>query len=333
MSYRALIDAAASLVDTAFLDNYESSPDEAGRDYLRANRNALEAARAALKKECGVSLRYDQDFYAEHGQELGHLRYLAKSLSLELTQAKLGDEFDRAARIGVELLELGNAVRRGGLVTDFLVSIAFSSMAVEGVRGMRPHHDESTRTWLRDELARIEKSRESLDVILVRDRKWEVAVGWHDQTVDLSTLQISELETGISKEEQQAVQDAMQEILDLPGDARAEQYHGFDHRDLAMQRLLFVDLALRSYQAIHQGFPENLNSLVPTVCSDVPRDPFTDELFCYQRQAKDKFVLYSPGPTPVDHGGNFGNWLAVSSGKADLCLDIGDYWWDEQVYY
>jgi hypothetical protein len=348
--YRDLIAAAASLVDAALLDDSSATvpvlrfrgdaslvdleylPNEAAREYLSKNRNALSAARIALQNECAVPVRYDQQFYTEHTEDFGHLRSLAKTFALELSHAKLNSDFAAAVRIGVDLLELANAVRRGGLLMDFLVSLSISSMAIEELRGGPSHRSdraESTRRELRNELARIERSRESLQVIVDRDRKWEAAVGWQDESVDFANIPLSEMETGIPEEHQRAVFDALQSMANLPSDELTLRYRELDNRDLAMQRLLFVDLALRSYQAIHQSYPDNLTSLVPTICSDLPGDPFTDDLFRYQRLAMDKFVLYSPGPTQVDHGGQFGHWLAVTAGEADLCLDVGDYWWDE----
>lgn len=329
MSYRSLIDAAADLAETGFLDDCESSPDTRAREYLNRNRVALAAARAALQGECAVRLRFDQEYYTEHTEDVGHLRNLAKTFALELRHAKRRDDFPAAVRIGIDLFQLSNAARRGGLILDFLVSIAFSSMAIEGLREGRAHCDEQLRKSLRDALRRIENEREPLRAIVERDRKWEVAVGWQDAPLDVANFPLPETDTGIPEDQQQAVLEALQRFTDLPSDEKTSQYRQFDNRDRAMQRMFFVDLALRTYQAIHHTYPDRLEPLVPSICSDIPCDPFTDAPFRYQRQGTDEFVLYSPGPTKIDHGGNFSDWLKVATGQADLCLDVGDYWWDE----
>jgi hypothetical protein len=85
-----------------------------------------------------------------------------------------------------------------------------------------------------------------------------------------------------------------------------------------------VDLALRSWQAENGAYPDGLGLLAPRFVEPVPEDPFTRKPFCYRRVA-DTFVLYSLGPTNIDHGGSFGPWPMVAAGAADLCLDSGDY--------
>jgi hypothetical protein len=323
--YDALIGAARSLVGTQMLAACDSPPASAVRAYLSANSAHLATARAALAAGCRVPLRYDASFFPEHCQALSPLRDLARSFALELQQAAAAGDPSGAARIGVDLLDLANAIRRGGLVIDLLVSVAVAGIAINLLRGVRGHFGASDRLALIRQLNRTEHDQEPLPEIIARDRHWESAVGYQEEEVDLMRQPLLDpAEYGLTEDQQRELWQRLQSFSTMPDDARRSVYTNQDRCTVALLRMLAVDLALRSWQTEKGAYPEGLGALAPTFIEGVPDDPFTQKPFCYRRLS-DGFVLYSPGPTRIDHGGAFGPWAMVQAGAADLCLDCGDY--------
>jgi|SRR5579871_2182548 len=323
--YDALIGAAKSLVDTQMLAACDTPPASAVRAYISANSAHLAAARAALAAVCRVPLRYDSSFFGEHCEALSPLRNLAQSFALEFQQAAADGDYSAAARIGVDLLDLANAIRRGGLVIDLLVSIAVGSIAINLLRGVRRHLGASDRQALIRQLTRTEHDQEPVPLIIARDRHWESAVGYQEEKVDLTRQPLLDpAECGLTEDQQRELLERMQSFSTMPHDARRSIYTNQDRYTIALLRMLAVDLTLRSWRAEKGAYPDGLGPLAATFVEGVPDDPFTQKPFCYRRLL-DGFVLYSPGPTNIDHGGAFGPWPMVQAGAADLCLDSGDY--------
>lgn len=320
-AYELLISAAAGLKGAEDVD-FENPSAEQTRAYLSANAEGLGRACEALGRECRVPLKYERGFFESHCDDIRHLRSLARIFYLESRHARSENDFARATRAGVDLLELAGAARRGGVIVDFLCSSAIAGMALEELRLMRHQLNAARRAPLIKELSRIEDSQEPLSEIVARDRRWEAEVECEKDSAELELPDPEEC--GLSEEHQRELLEEMRELAALPKNEMHRMWAGFDHRNTALMRMLRVDLVLRSHRAIKGFFPTNLDALAPTFLDAVPADPFTDAPFLY-RATEDDFTLYSPGPTQIDHGGRFGSWLSVQAGLADLCLDSADY--------
>jgi len=328
--YESLVQAASSLVDTELLGKDEPEQDLVeATTFVESNREVLTAVREALAKNCSVPLKYEQAFFEKHLGDIQYLRDLARTFSLELNLAKSDGHLGTASRIGVDMLELVCAVRRGGLVVDSLVAMAIAGIALEQLRGLRTHLDATQRTVLLNDLARIEQKLEPFADIQQRDRQWELIVEQNQEPFDFSQQELSDPdECGISEEDQRAFFQCVQQFSELPEGTMQSLHIDQDKRSFALLRMLSVDLALRSCHAVRESYPAQLTSLVPAFLAEMPLDPFTDEPFLYRLQSADSFLLYSTGPEKMDHGGVFGSWLEVSAGQADLCLDVDDYMMD-----
>jgi hypothetical protein len=114
--YNLLLRDAFSLIGTQILDSDAAPTDEDLVFLLRNNRAALEMARRALGQPCGVALEYSADFFEKHSQDWPRLRDLARSFRLELNWVARSGNPSQAVDIGVEILDLANAIRRGGLI-------------------------------------------------------------------------------------------------------------------------------------------------------------------------------------------------------------------------
>jgi len=73
--------------------------------------------------------------------------------------------------------------------------------------------------------------------------------------------------------------------------------------NLALNRLLEVQLALRAYHLDHGIYPADLNKLTPAYIPAVPIDPFSQHQPLKYRLTSNGYVLYSIGADAVDNGG------------------------------
>ena len=93
------------------------------------------------------------------------------------------------------------------------------------------------------------------------------------------------------------------------------------YRNSATLRLLFTELALKTFRADEGRFPATLDELVPKYLRAVPQDPFqpTPTPLVYSREG-DSFELYSVGPNGIDDGGKLTPIVDLRDG-GDLFLD------------
>ena len=324
-AYELLVAAGSSLMGTEIFAADTEPSDGNTVEFLSANMEALDRAREALRRNCVVPLEYDAGFFEKHSQDYSPLRDLARSFALELNAtARLGD-FGRATDIGLNIFDLANAVRRGGLVVDSLVAVAIEGIAMDRLRGYRLRLNPNEATHLANELLRIDAEREPFEEIVARDHKWEEAVeSLEDDTDFLNTEWPVTDEDGIDQETGQAVREMLQSFAELPDDHRRAFEKQIDDRNIAMMRLLALESGLIACHARDGVYPSNLSRLVPDCIAALPTDPFTGAEFKY-RKKDTGFMVYSPGPTGQDSGGNFGGWFSILAGEADLGVDMCDY--------
>ncbi|MCA9203892.1 MAG: hypothetical protein KDA59_12630 [Planctomycetales bacterium] len=274
--------------------------------------------------ECVVPLEFTPEFFALHMDEVCYLRNLAVALSVASDVAALANDWTVVSKHGIQILDLANAVRRGGIVVDHLVSVVIAGTGTHCLRQARHNMSEWNLCELIVGLTRIDYEREPFAVIAQRDAKW-VEETQYDQTESETPIEdIIDYDSDIPVEIQESVIRFIRELGDLPEWEQAALYSQADSRSLATLRLLTLELALSLHQKRFGEYPLSLSELVPTTLADMPSDPFTDAPFLYRRNGR-SFVLYSTGPDQTDSGGNFGPWHAVADGGYDLCLDTDDY--------
>ncbi len=327
--YEALVQSASRLTDADAFRDIDDGDVSAASGLLECNRAALESARYALSQRCVVPVRYDESFISDHCDDFSYLRNLAHAFRAEALLAAARRKYGEAALIGIDMLELGNATRRGGLVTDLLIDISISGIALDTLRKTRENLDHAMRGTLMHALQRIEGEREPFADIVARDREWELAVGYEDGPCEFTSQEMGDPEEcGLSEDEQEELLHLLQQVADLPGSDQRKMQLEQDHHVLALLRMLGVDLALRSWYETSDAFPNDLTSLIPGLLPTLPLDPYTNESFIYRPVGDTSFLLYSPGPKAFDGGGEFGSWPSIAAGRADLCLDADDYWQD-----
>ncbi|MBI1247585.1 hypothetical protein GC197_07020 [bacterium] len=328
-SYLRMAEAASQLVEPNESWSDGDVPLATLRHYVFTNLSHLETARACLGLDCHVPLEYEVDFIEKNLPNFQHLRILARVFRVEGSLYAREEQYEKVASVGIDLLELANATGRGGLKVDYLVGIGFSNAGIDLLRSSRTHYDQTTRDRLIRALPIVESQRETLDTVTERDHQWEIAVDYpkdSDEDWDI------ELPAETPEEEEEAKQlIAYLKELAVP-EVKQSFEEESEYRALAMMRLLTIDLAIRSYHEQIGSFPQNLQQLASGILNEIPLDPFTGEDFIYRVRYQDilwqapiDFLLYSPGPMKIDHGGSFGVPAMVALGEADLGLDYFDY--------
>jgi hypothetical protein len=290
--------------------------DEGGdpQEFLHRNSDLLMSARQLLARDLRRSVRFEADFLSHSLEEVAHFRNLARALTLQLRHSHAVGNLAEAVAVGCDILRLAN-VSRGGLIAHMLVGDVIEYSALQGLNATRRRLSPDLCKTAIAALRQLEDEREPYEEVARRDQLWEETV---DRMAASSGPRLDE--AGVNDEQQPL----LDQLINLPASDKRDVYVALDLKALAMLRLLRTDLALRCWHAANGAYPSELT------CADLidptsGLDPFTGQPFVYRRDTPHLFTLYSPGPTLIDNGGVFGAWTLVSSGKADLCLDIEDY--------
>ena len=323
--YADLVAAAKGVRRCAELAPWKEFDVELAAKFVAEHAPQLAAARAALKRPCRVEMRMTKEMYTKQVVKVDSLRELSKLFGTEAWLAYRQQEFDRLVRAGIDLLELGNATRRGGMLLDALVAMESEGSGVSALRQQRLKLSDGQQQTLIAELQRIDREREPIEENITRDREWEILTGY------VEPEEFEPFDSVATNEEEREVEKLLQEMFRIKHEAKKElppeQKH-WEERSLdfiqhALLRLLSTDLALRRFQTAERVFPNQLRSLVPKFLPAVPLDPFTGVPLIYRLQGE-TFQLYSTGPKRVDGGGSFTSYRMVSRHQGDLCLDVCD---------
>lgn len=325
--YNALVESSSRLADVDLLEDVNEDCIDDANVLLERIRPVLDATQEIALQACEVPVEFKPDFFSHHMDDVQNLRNLSRGFRFASEIAAFNADFDAVAQYGIIILDIANATRRGGLIVDHLVAVAISGCGVASLRSLRNRFDEDVRDDLIAALSRCEREREPFSEISARDAKWEAESGYEGDGNELSEDELIDPDSDLTVEEQKAMIQLVKDFGNRPETEIQAMHADLDRHELAMTRLLSVDLAIRSWKDRTGRYPHSILDLAPDILPSVPRDPFTDDEFIY-RSADNSFELYSTGPDKTDSGGRFGPWLAVSNGGYDLCLDAEDYWPD-----
>ncbi len=327
-NYQNLVGAAKSLVMVELLNDLDIAEltDKQLASFLDANRSALDAASEAMASPCSVPLEYSPEFFNAHTDDIQGFRDLARAFSWEAERAGRAGDLKAATAAGVSILDLGNAIRNGGLLVSVLVSHCINGIGVASLRRLPNEGELEERVGLSAKLLGLDASREPFEEIELRDRDWEKRVpSANEDGVTDKIIQDDECDDSddIDPEAREAIVNAIKAMAELPPEFHRQMQKDLDDREGAMTRLLAVDVALRAYRQSHDRYPECLIELVPQFVREVPISPFDGQPLRYHRR-DDRFSLYCVGPSGSDNGGTAGHWLEVQAGNADLTLQMLD---------
>jgi hypothetical protein len=275
--YADLLQAGERITDEP-ADSRTASADEL-RSYLAKNQESLTLARTGLSRGVGVPLaRTLQQQVEKSSDSIGKLRRLARLLDADARLALAESRPDAALRDDLDLVRMGCAMGRGGLILDSLSGCAVIRMGLNGLAEMRSGLIAEERAHLIKELETISAARESVDQVLSRDQAYSLAAS--DRRIQFYYVFLPSLRK-----------------LRQPADRAYELAH---KRSVARMNLLRIDLALREYRREHRSAPETLTPLVPRFLNTIPNDPFTGRAPVYRKLADGQWKLYSIGPDGRD---------------------------------
>jgi len=323
--YATLVKVAQSLQKKELLEGWPDVSIDAVEEYFKINRDELDRANEALRQKPSVPLEYHPEWQSGTVDTLQQLGYLAFVFSMEIHRWAQRQDFRRAAEIGIKGLEYCNAVRRGGLFMDAVLSWLCASPIMQQLNRMRAAFNGQQRQLLQDELERIESERESFESIEARDKKWTSVVDGLlpdycavDRLMDdleaEGEILVEEKKRGGSTEELRArMKDhylfVYADELDAPieqqrarmkevylDERNSETREALDKRIFqsdqkwpCLMRMLAVDLKLRSFKEEQGRYPDRLDQLAHAGTRACPTDPFTGSDFVYRRIYKRRF--------------------------------------------
>ena len=246
------------------------------RTFVQQNSNALALIRAALDKQWAVPISYDTK--ASATTNLASIKTTAHLFCAIGRIAELEQRTNHALRAYSDCARFGHKSGAGGLMLHHLVGLACESLAMREAQRVYFFADDETLREFSEKLSVIDRSRESVEAFIARDKDWSRgSQGWY----------------------RTAIQAIPQWRLMRETRQRIRYRHQYSEADL---RLLRTDCALVLYHRENGRYPMKLDELIPRYLESVTRDPFSGKAMVYRRLTN-SYALYSIGPDRIDDGG------------------------------
>jgi hypothetical protein len=228
-----------------------SKPDEL-RAWVASNAEALRLGREALAKPSRVPVVYEQDLQREIDRASA-LRNLGRLLAAESEVATREGRPEDAARSTLDVLHLGRATGRGGLLIDAQIGWAIESQALDGLGRVRDSLPADACRTVMAALLEADKDRETY----AEARNAEDY--WFERTAPFM-VRLSLRVSGVGDQ--------------LRADAEETSVQMMNRAVSALRREL-VALAERLYTLETGAEPRSRADLVPRYLPEIPRDPET----------------------------------------------------------
>lgn len=284
-AYRELVALGEAVAgwDRVPADVAVGQADEATLDaLLAANPGRLDDARRLLDGRPGATPEATADALSARMDEVAALRNLARLFQAEARRAALRGDPATAARAGLDLLRLSQAIGRDGLLIDRLTALAVESTGFAALAGVIDDLDEPTLATIAATLKDRNGEREPTARLLKRDRDLALQAG------GLGPRIAYVLSPGSFQTQLQAATDRLD-----AAERRGETYAA----------LLAAEVAIRRYRLAHGRDPATLGDLVPAQLAVVPIDPYASGSPLIYRPADGDDRPRSVGPDRVDSGG------------------------------
>lgn len=247
-AYADLLDAARQLTlpqgDLAELSAL------ALREIAATNRAALVTVPAAVRAPSGVPLKTDRGWSDQHTADTRHLKRLAVALSLESRAQFLEGKTNASAHALLDVILLGQAMTRGGLLVDALNGLAVETIGAASLRSQLARLDAASCRAAAQELEAAEARREPVERILKTEKAWTAASFGLASRVGGWFLRKSEAQ-------------------------REAQFRSRYVEATRRTRRLLIALAARAVEFESGQRPTTTAALVPAVLKAVPVDPET----------------------------------------------------------
>ena len=218
---------------------------------IATNAEALQLFRDALSNSCRVPLQYSPSYISNHLNDLAGIKRLAQALAAEGRLAELDGHTNAAARSYVDVIRLGNACSRGGVLIDQLVGLAVERIGTTHLESLMNQLDASTCRQTAASLGALDVQSQTWDQVVRQERDWSrrtfPGIG--------NELQLLMTRKALNQAEHRAEERFKAQVL--------------------RRRQLMIDLARRAYQLDKGQPPASAADLVPDYLKGIPQDPVT----------------------------------------------------------
>jgi len=221
---------------------------QAIQQIAQTNREALEELHAALRTETGVPLRLERGWVDRHAEDVKKLKRLAVVLGIQSRAALLDGSTNHSAKCLLDVILLGHALARGGLLSDGINALAVETIGTASLRAQVPYLDAEFCRNAAQELERSEARRERPERILKTEKDWSAAsFGLVGRVGGL--------------------------LLRKPNAQRHAEFTGRYHETTRRTRRLMLILGARAVELETGQRVMSPSGLVPGVLKSVPLDP------------------------------------------------------------
>ena len=166
--------AVAGKVSAPHGDLADLGPD-AIRQVAQTNRANLESLHEALRTETGVPLQIEPRWVDKHAEDVKKLKRLAVVLAIQSKAELLNGNTNNSATCLLDVILLGQALARGGLLSDGINALAVETIGAASLRAQVPYLDAGFCRSAGQELERSEARREQPGRILKTEKDWSAA--------------------------------------------------------------------------------------------------------------------------------------------------------------
>ena len=226
------------------------------REFVSANRPALDRGRLGLTRECRVPTEFSSTWLEGHIRQIMATRKLGHAFCVEGELAKLEKRPTDAAACHLDAIKMGAMLAHGGLMIDGLIATACEG---EGEMFLEPeietlNIDQSRK--LITELEKVQSQQECPTEIIKHEKMWMRSAL---RNIEGIKMFVRESATARSLN---------------PGEADQKLFLTEYDARLQWTLQLQAKLAAHSY-ALEQGhLPTNWNEVVPAYLKSVPSVPF-----------------------------------------------------------
>jgi hypothetical protein len=261
---------------------------------------ALDRVRQGLNHPAIIDLEYHEDDLEI--DTIQSFRTMARGFAAQGRLLLKKNQPSEAADVFINGASFGVQIAKGGLMVDDLVGSACSGGCYKGLFITAAQIPAIRIPKLIATLQKLETGRDPWKDVVYRDRVWsQRAHGWYGHSLDV-----------------------LSDYFDN-GWNTSEAYEVTRQQELAVIRLLQLELALRLWQDEHDGWPKSVDELSPNYIEKIPVDPFSTKGEPMKSVFKnDQLIIYSVGRNQDDEAGmkNYDESGFRNPFTGDLRLDI-----------
>lgn len=251
--YNALVRAAGTLLQPK--DSAKSSSTEQLAELSVRNQQGLASLREALRLPSAVPVQMSENWFTVHGPELTALKRAALTLRAEAELRLRRGDTNEAIRSYFDLMQLSAAAGKGGVLIDFLVSVACERSAVERFPVLIDGFDAAQCREVIRFLQEFDEQRDPFVALLKRENEWVKRTYSFSKRMALGIQERLNPNGGVSA------------IVSNQSDAYATAVRTCRNAALLA--------AVRVYRLERGKAPEQAADLVPAYLIRIPIDPTT----------------------------------------------------------